>query len=103
MAYYTFVQNNPDGGFFDTDNLSRYVIIESDTAVNANYHAQNIGITFDKNRWEKATEEFARENPTILGRTPHEKTLMFVLPGAPYCIIHHANGVKVHYYASKVI
>ncbi|WP_427050423.1 DUF7296 family protein [Paenibacillus sp. TC-CSREp1] len=45
--FYTFSQNN-SGGFFDVDNrVCEYVIVEADSAQEANERAEGVGIYFN--------------------------------------------------------
>jgi hypothetical protein len=45
--FYTFVQNNSFGTFVEDDNLDEFVIIEAESADEANHIAESIGIYFD--------------------------------------------------------
>ena len=83
MGFYTFRQNN-SGGVFDCNNdLSVFVIIEADTAEEANDKAASLGIYFDGvrkgwdcdccgDRWFETDEYEKTPEPKIYGWTPSE-------------------------------
>ena len=45
--FYTYIQNNSYGVFYVNDNVKHYVIIESDSAKEADEKAVSIGLYFD--------------------------------------------------------
>jgi hypothetical protein len=68
MSFYEFDQNNTGGSFEITEKLKHTVIIESDTAKEANKAAKKLGIYFDGcykgkdcaccgDRWDIATDK----------------------------------------------
>lgn len=72
--FYTFVQNNSGGSFFGP----HYVIIEANTAEEANNIAESHGIYFNGcedgkdcsccgDRWHPANDEYGTESPQIYG------------------------------------
>lgn len=75
--FFTFGQNNSGGGFhIDTDaGISVHVIVEADSAEEANGRAEAIGLYFDGagdcsccgNRWSSAWSEDGDEVPSIYG------------------------------------
>lgn len=78
MPFYEYRQNNSRGGFdFDADNgISVHVIIEADSADEANRKAEDIGLYFDGrgdcpccgNRWyEQWDDQDADSVPSIYG------------------------------------
>lgn len=84
--FYTYRQNN-SGGFW-SDNLysgiTRYVIIEANSASHANERAEDIGLYFDGcdddrdcpccgDRWYKTYESEATEQPELYGELVGEK------------------------------
>jgi hypothetical protein len=95
MAFYTFRQNN-SGGFWSDDILSgitRYVIIEANSASEANDRAEDIGLYFDGcdddrdcsccgDRWDRTYERDATEQPELYRELVGEK---------------EGNDVAVHY------
>lgn len=81
--FYTYRQNNSGGVFKVNDNVKHYVIIEADSAKEADEKAESIGIYFDGvkkdidcpccgNRWSKADDpDFGIEGtkePEIYGQ-----------------------------------
>lgn len=80
MAFYTFVQNNSGGVFADP---AHYVIVEADSADEANIRAQDLGIYFDGiseghdceccgDRWHEVTSAYAEEKPMVYNNTAQE-------------------------------
>lgn len=83
--FYTYNQSNPGGRFIQNDKLGQYVVIEADSADDANSRAENVGIYFDGcddgmdcsccgDRWYRA--ELSRSEgdaePMIYGQTIEE-------------------------------
>lgn len=82
--FYTYVQNNSYGVFDVDDNVKHYVIIEADSAKEADKKARNLGIYFNGvendidcpccgDRWDKADDpDFGingTEKPEIYGQS----------------------------------
>ncbi len=76
--FYTYRQNNSGGSFKITKKIKHFVIIEADSAKEANKKAEHIGIYFDGvekdidcpccgDRWHKVFEEDGTEKPEIYG------------------------------------
>lgn len=78
--FYSFHQNNSGGNFIyqDNDALTHYVIIEADSADDANERAESIGIYFDGvdsdrdcpccgDRWDRVSREYGTEVPMVYG------------------------------------
>jgi hypothetical protein len=70
--FYTFSQSNPGGYFIKNDKISEYVIIQAESAKEANDIAEDIGIYFDgirkkidcsccNDRWYRVTEWNGKE------------------------------------------
>ena len=81
MAFYTFSQNNSGGVFVGPE----YVIIEANSADDANMIAMDHDIYFDGchkgldchccgDRWHEVYEHDATEKPEIYGKDPAERT-----------------------------
>jgi hypothetical protein len=81
MAFYTFNQNN-SGGVWDGP---QYVIIEADSADEANMTAMDHGIYYDGvhhlndcpccgDRWYEVDDDDATDKPEIYGEDPAEHT-----------------------------
>ena len=105
--FYTFSQTN-SGGIFEVDNhrgISQFVIIEADSADQANERAETIGLYFDGcdigydcdccgDRWYRASYE-GSEDPEVYGLNPHgfrssTYSVKWVEGADGY--IHYANG-----------
>ena len=102
--FYTFSQNN-SGGVFDRDSsVDDYVIIEANSAEQANRRAQAVGIYFDGcragldcdccgDRWyEQWDDTDGSVAPEIYGDTDLKDYRVFV---------HYQNGVVDHFDFSK--
>jgi len=99
--FYLFAQNNSGGSFQEDDNVAGYVIIEAESANDANDKAEDVGIYFNGcadgfdcgccgDRWYTTSDYEAYERPAIYG-----------LPVAKYktgfkdkCIIYRLDGSK---------
>lgn len=78
MAFYTYSQNNSGGGFdYDPETgISHYVIVEADSARDADSRAERIGLYFDGeddcpccgDRWNCASTYSREEFPSIYGQ-----------------------------------
>jgi hypothetical protein len=104
MAFYTFDQNNTHGYFIKDEYLSEYVIIEANSADEANEKAVALGIYFDGiekgvdceccgDRWCATYEEAACEAPMIANEPAEECT--YVYEDGIYCVIHFMDGTLV--------
>ena len=96
--FYTFIQNNSYGEFEMNSFVDQYVIIEADSAEEANKIGENIGdvgIYFDGvekeidcpccgDRWGRAWDGSGTDTPEIFGEKPSDHTLNY--------IIHYKNG-----------
>lgn len=84
--FYTYRQNNSGGNFHikPTDGICEYVIIEANSADDANERAEDIGLYFDGcrsgydckccgDRWHSADEYEATEQPERYGNLVEEK------------------------------
>lgn len=85
--FYCFVQNN-SGGWFDFDpdrGISRYVIVEAQSADHANQRAEAAGLYFDGcsggsdcdccgDRWSRACESDGTESPLVYGEPVTESS-----------------------------
>lgn len=111
MAFFEYSQNNSGGSFdFDHwDGISVHVIVEADTAEEANEKAESIGLYFDGygdcsccgNRWSEAGgwfgEEKGDEFPSIFGtpvwdRKDNSFGINWEEPGTPFAYVHFADG-----------
>lgn len=116
--FYTYRQNN-SGGVFDVDeNVKHYVIIEADSAKEADEKAESIGLYFDGvekgidcpccgDRWDKADDpDFGingTEKPEIYGKS----ALKFIKENEftiwkEEAIVYYKNG-KVEVFSPKEV
>jgi hypothetical protein len=98
--FYTFSQNNSGGSFDRTDDLGDFVVIEADSADDANERAAEFGIYFDGvafgedckccgDRWYPVSEP-GEDKPALYGE-PIEKAIDdFDLRNT--IVVHYANG-----------
>lgn len=104
MAFFYYRQNNSGGRFdFDADaGISAHVIVEADSADEANERAEGIGLYFDGsgdcrccgNRWyPQSGDEDGDAVPSIYG-TPLENasTIFHWLKGRPDVFVHYESG-----------
>lgn len=105
--FYTFYQNNSGGHDVENDDLTKNVIIEANSADEANAIATRLGIYFDGcsygrdcnccgDRWYPVYEGEGKDFPSYYG------TNVFVVPLEDFFgstehqyIIHYLNGSKV--------
>ena len=102
MPYFTYHQNNSGGTFEVNDTVGHEVIIEADSAADANYRASNHGLYFDGvnsgqdcgccgDRWSPVDDSDGTPAPMIYASSAYE-----YMPGYPYIInviIYHKKGV----------
>lgn len=101
--FYTFSQNNSGGFFKRDDSVREYVIIEADSAEQANERAEAVGIYFNGcatgsdctccgDRWsEQWDDEDGTEMPSIYGTSVYETKRGMFQEG---CIIYRIDGTK---------
>ena len=99
--FYTFNQNNSGGVFHRNDNVDELVVIEANSATQANDIAQEIGIYFDGagdcleccgHRWQSVSQLDGTTFPSLYGDPMNERT--FIEFGRT-CIFHFLNGRKL--------
>jgi hypothetical protein len=104
--FYTFGQNN-SGGSFDFDKssgITHYVIIEAESAEDANDRAENIGLYFDGeydcpccgSRWHSTWDSDGKDVPQIYGEavgkgTPYKADTLW-MGDDPEAVIHYLDG-----------
>lgn len=102
--FYTFVQNNSGGSFVVNSEVTTYVIIEADSADEANQIAESKGIYFDGcatgddceccgDRWYTVDGYDAEQVPSIYGEDPAMYKGGWVKPEEPYCIVYEKSGL----------
>ena len=103
MAFYTFGQNNPGGSFIVDDTVCHFVIIEADTAGEANDLAEYKGIYFNGcdddidcpccgDRWYTVGKYDETDEPLIYSEKPENYSDMFTERGGVYCRVYYQNG-----------
>jgi hypothetical protein len=107
--FYTFTQNNSAGYFVINDRVCHFVIIEADTAEQANDKAEDIGIYFNGvraeidcsccgDRWySQRHEDDGEETPTISGGQPSEYSDSFAKVNEVYCRVYYKDGIVKEY------
>ncbi|GAA1064693.1 DUF7296 family protein [Streptomyces asiaticus] len=108
--FFTFNQNNSGGGFdFDeARGITEYVIVEADTADEANERAESIGLYFDGDgdcpccgdRWyAQWSNDRGREVPSIYDEPVETATALIKWMGDnPDVFVHYADGrVAAHH------
>jgi hypothetical protein len=105
--FYTYSQNNSGGHFQVDDQVTVYVIVEADSAEQADEIAESrAGIYFDGceqgwdceccgDRWYRAYD--GSEQPEIYGKDPELCDSGWVKKGEPYCHIYYADGIVKTY------
>ena len=92
--FYTFYQNDTDGKFLIDENVAEFVIIEANSADEANEKAKLVGIFFsvDSDTWEMAEKWDAESDPMVFDEYPTE------LNSKDFnTIVYYANGKKEFY------
>jgi hypothetical protein len=103
--FYVFRQNNSGGSFDINDDVTQFVIIEADSAADANSRAVGIGIYFegvDKDldcgccgdRWVEAWSEKGEPEPELYGQPIASYKPWFKPDGQPYAYIYYKDGRK---------
>lgn len=106
--FYTFIQNNTDGEFIRDDSVSNFVIIEAESAKDANIFAEGIGIYFSGvksgkdrgycgDRWVKVHENDGTDTPQIFGKKPQDIEDHYLNNGSVYARVFFDNGVIQEY------
>lgn len=106
--FYTFTQNNSGGSFITDEAIAHYVIIEADSADEANSIAESKGIYFDGcvtgedcpccgDRWDAQYIDDGTDTAMIYSRDPSEHSNWFDKVGDPYCYVYHKDGVVRSY------
>lgn len=108
--FYTYRQNNSGGSFKTTKKIKHFVIIEADSAKEANEKAEHIGIYFDGvekeldcpccgDRWHKVIEEDGTEKPEIYGE---DASSYLAFRKKLFCGLSTKEKVIVYYKDEKV-
>jgi hypothetical protein len=105
--FYIYDQNNSGGGFIVDDEVTYNVIIEADSADEANRKAEEIGIYFDDNyeydcsccgtRWSRAWSNDGDAEPEIYGKPVAEYKEYWAKEGEPWAHVYYKDGTKRSY------
>jgi hypothetical protein len=110
--FYRYDQNNSGGSFETNDNVACNVIIEAESAKEADARAEEVGIYFDDNcqidcpccgsRWSRAwSDDSGKETPQINGKDPADFRCTWTKVGKPYAHIYYKNGTKTSFIKEK--
>jgi len=111
--FYTFDQNNPGGIFVIDDTSAVHVIIEADSASEANQIAKELGLYFHGsslgidcvlggNRWEELWDgEIGTETPNIFGTEISEYACPWTPRGLTYCRVFFKSGEVDEYFLEE--
>ncbi len=97
MKFYKYRQNNTGGYFKFSDNLGVIVYIEAKNARHADLDAEDIGIYFDGDRWDRADDGDYYSCPVekIDDEVLDQLTCKYSIRwGDPYIVVHYADGTK---------
>lgn len=98
--FYTFYQNRINGCGYEVDeeeHTSRYVIIEADSADDANQRARQIGMAWD-GRWPKVGEASSDDTPSVFSEPvgtleqPPDRFNIATELDKPLITIHYQDG-----------
>lgn len=109
MAFYEFRQNNSGGSFefSEARGISAWVIVEADSASEANAKAEDIGLYFGGSgdcpccgdRWYEVSACDRADVPTIYGKPAiltkfgeYPLSWKWQYPGDPEMFIHYSDG-----------
>lgn len=105
--FYAYNQNNSGGSFNVNDDVALFVIIEANSAKQANALAEAAGLYFGGNgdcsccgdRWYKAwDDEKGDEAPMIYGKpAENENSSYWVGKGEPITHVYYLDGTKKTY------
>ena len=107
--FYTFTQNNSGGSFITDEAIAHYVIIEADSADEANSIAESKGIYFNGceigedcpccgDRWyAQYDDKDGTDTVMIYSKDPSECDDMFAEVGDPYCYVYQKDSVVRSY------
>ena len=100
--FYEYDQNNSGGGFIVNDDVTYNVIIEADSADEADRRAEEIGIYFDDNyevdceccgtRWSYAYS--GEKTPMIYGKPVEDHNEIWANDGEPWAHVYYKDGTK---------
>lgn len=107
--FYLYDQNNSGGGFDVNDDVTYNVIIEADSADEADRKAEDVGIYFDGtddggpdcpccgDRWSRAWSNEGDERPEIYGKPVEEHDEYWAKDDEPWAYVYYKDGTKRSY------
>lgn len=106
--FYHFNQNNSGGKFVVDERVTFNVIIEAQSAREANEVAESVGIYFDGleagrdcpccgERWLPVDDRDGDLEPVIFGEQIEDYTEIFAREGSVYARVYHMNGIIKDY------
>lgn len=103
--FYSYHQNNSGGSFQIDDNVTYYVIVEADSADEANEIAEKIGLYFDGYgdceccgaRWSSAWNDDGSNEPEIYGGPVSEYTSTWATASESSVYVYYKDGRKEAY------
>jgi hypothetical protein len=102
--FYHYDQNNSGGSFVVNDNVTYNVIIEADSADEADERAKEIGIYFDDDydidceccgtRWDSAWPDVGEETPMVYDKPVEDVDEYWAKDGEPMAYVYYKDGTK---------
>ena len=104
--FYLYDQNNSGGGFDVNDRVTYNVIIEADSADEADAKAEDVGIYFDGteddgpdcpccgDRWSRVWSNEGDETPMIYGKPVEEHNEYWASDDEPWAHVYYKDGTK---------
>ena len=103
--FYTYDQNNSGGSFVVDDRVTYTVIVEADSAEEADRIAEDRGIYFDGcddgrdcpccgDRWYRQHDGDGDKAPEIYGKHPKDHKETWAKAGTAYCYLYKNNGER---------
>lgn len=111
--FYHFSQNNSGGSFHIDERVAHHVIIEANSAEEANRRAESVGIYFNGcidgrdcdccgDRWSSQWSDDAGDlEPLIYGDDPSRYQDTWTDHDEPYCHVYYLDGLKKTYRTYK--
>jgi hypothetical protein len=106
--FYTFHQNNSGGSFVINNNVAPYVIVEADSAVEANQIAEELEIYFNGcsdgidceccgDRWWPVDEDDGTVEPKVYDSDPDKVRRVCVPEGKVHARVFYKDGTRKEY------
>lgn len=104
--FYEYDQNNSGGSFIVNDDVTYNVIIEADSAKEANAKAEEVGLYFNGiaddgpdcpccgDRWSRAWSDDGEETPMIYDTPVEEYSEYWATGSEPWAHVYYKDGTK---------